>query len=281
MRIIITFLAIVTFSFGYSQYTEIANVNVQRFTGEDAQGFDINTNVFEASLLVGFPLSGDSDKNTIFFRPSYHQRILENSPDTRLYKPEFIAGLSHNINDTWNYRVFGLVRLASDFEMIDSQYYQYGGGALFTYKKSDNLSYKFGAYARKQPEGVLAFPFLGLDYSFGNDKWFLNVLLPQYANLRYQLKADKLYTGLRLSFVTEQYQFSNFLRNYAELTQFQSELYLEYYLTDGLVIFGKASPLNYQKYELFDNDDNLINGSIAEVENVFSFQFGLAYRIKK
>ncbi len=263
-----------------AQYTEIATFEFQQFNGNTKENTNYNTTVFNAGLLLGFNTNSDKT-TTVFFRPSYQQRIITGPNPQRLYKPELITGISHNFNDSWKIQGFALARLASNFNSIDNEHYQFGGGTLATYKSSERLSYRFGAYARKQPKGVLAFPFIGLNYRFGTNRWQLNVLLPQYAYLKYTVKESSWYAGLCLNYVTEQYrtELNNTSLHYIELTEFTSEVFIEYYLTKGLVVYGRAGFLNYQKYELYNEQDLLLNPNTREVKDVVTGRIGLAYRI--
>jgi hypothetical protein len=277
----ICFVCLILFSFSnYSQYTEIATLEFQQFNGETKQNTNYNTTIFNTGLLVGFNINPEKTTQ-VFFRANYQQRIIEGPNSLHLYKPELITAISNNFSDSWKAQGFILARLASNFHDISGEHYQFGGGSLVTYKSSESLSYKFGAYARKQPNGVLAFPFLGIDYKFGEERWQANVLLPQYAYLKYTIKDSSWYAGLRLNYVTEQYRTlrDKSSLNYAELTEFTSEFFVEYHLTKGLVIYGRAGFLNYQKYELYNEDDILLNLSAREVKNVITGRLGIAYRI--
>ena len=119
-------------------------------------------------------------------------------------------------------------------------------------------------------------------YTFGSeDRWFLDALLPQYAQLKYDLLLKKFSTGLRLNYVTERYKSSAQFKpvDYVELTQFQTEIFTEYNVTKNVVVFAKYGLLNFQKYELFNSDEIILNVGDEEVNDVLSFQFGVAFRL--
>ena len=85
-----------------------------------------------------------------------------------------------------------------------------------SYQKHETLNFSAGLYIRNQPDNFIVFPLLGIDYTFGNGKWYLNALLPQYAALRYstgKVAGLDTYIGLRASYTTERYKNSAQFRN--------------------------------------------------------------------
>lgn len=279
-RFLLIFL-FVTILCSSAQTTELLNINFRKFNGKTNEGGKLDTNVFDLALVYGFTTKKGEGKNTFFFRPSHHQRIIEGGPVERLYKPELIAGVSHQINDTWTYRVFGILRLASDFKEIDNAHFQPGISGILSYTKNDHLNFFGGIYIRNQPDNLIVFPLLGMAYTFGDDRWFLDALLPQYAQLKYDILLKKFSTGLRLNFVTERYKSSDQFQpvDYVELTQFQTEIFTELYLTKNIVALAKYGLVNFQKYELFNSDEIVLNRGSEEVNDVLSFHIGLAYRL--
>ena len=87
-----------------------------------------------------------------------------------------------------------LPKLASDFQGdVTKEDFQIGGLALAKMKKSENMTYKFGAYMNGDKFGPFLVPLFGFYYK--KDKLEMDVIVPSYAKINYSL-TSKITAGV-------------------------------------------------------------------------------------
>lgn len=86
-----------------------------------------------------------------------------------------------------------LPKIASDFNAIGTNDFQFGGLVLLKYTKTKNLNYKFGLYTNTDFFGHFLVPLFGFYYLNSSEKFEAKVLLPRTVDLNYSI-----YKNMRL-----------------------------------------------------------------------------------
>ncbi len=100
----------------------------------------------------------------------------------------FILKMGMNIkhSDKWSTTFLLLPKLASTFTATTtSEDFQFGGLVLAKKKKTENLSYKIGAYMNGDQFGPFLVPLFGFYYK--KKKLEMDVIVPSYAKINYSL----------------------------------------------------------------------------------------------
>lgn len=96
-------------------------------------------------------------------------------------------------NEKWSGTYMLLPKIASDFNAIGTNDFQFGGLVLLKYTKTKNLNYKFGLYTNTEFFGHFLVPLFGFYYLNSSEKFEAKVLLPRTVDLNYSI-----YKNMRL-----------------------------------------------------------------------------------
>ena len=198
-------------------------------------------------------------------------KLDENTADKRsLTKLGLKLGVNHVYSNKWSGTYMLLPSIASDFEEISSDDYQIGLFSLLTYKKKENLKYKFGFYANTEKYGLFMVPIIGLYYKSTNDKFEANLSLPVQFDVNYEL-FPKIKTGLNFDGLGSSYNLNKqaYSPNNAYVTKSSNELfsYLQFKLGKSLIAKTKLGYAISRSYKAYDSNDKIDFG-------LSSFYFG-------
>jgi hypothetical protein len=112
-----------------------------------------------------------------------------------LYLTRIKAGINITHSEHWSGTYILLPKLSSDYINLSMDDFYMGGVAVLKYKKSKNLSYKFGLYASDEAFGLFISPIIGLYYLSPNARFEMNLYLPNDGDLNYGL-TDKTKVGI-------------------------------------------------------------------------------------
>jgi hypothetical protein len=162
----------------------------------------------------------------------FSNNTLQLFPDSNynnLYLTRIKAGINITHSEHWSGTYVLLPKLSSDYINLSMDDFYIGGVAVLKYKKSENLSYKFGFYASNEAFGLFISPLIGLYYLSPNSRFEMNLYLPNNTDLNYSLtnktkigtdfvargKSFKLTTGGTRSSYAENnsLEFSSYVQN--------------------------------------------------------------------
>ena len=104
------------------------------------------------------------------------------------------VGMNVKYSKKWSATYLLLPKVASNFKSdLGIEDFQIGGLVLAKMKKSENLSYKFGAYMNGDRFGPFLVPLFGFYYQ--KDKLEMDVIVPSYAKINYSV-TPKITAGL-------------------------------------------------------------------------------------
>lgn len=250
-----------------------------------------NVEALDVDLTIPFVIN---DKYTFVTGPIFNRNRFQLFPGSNpitVYSTLLKLGLIINHSEKWTSSLVALPKLASDYKNISSNDLQYGGIAIFSYKKSENLVYKFGAYGSTEAFGFVTTPFFGWYYLGPNKRFSMDVLLPISADVNYAFNKFSIgfdYIGVGRSYNVNE----NDANLYADQGSLKATAYIQTKVLNKNILlrakFGHASN-NYEAYQQgqriglrlpgFDINDNR-NQLNPDIQSSFLFEFEAIYRLK-
>jgi hypothetical protein len=263
---IVAFLLSALISFqGFSQnYFDLLNFT---FTNTPPNDFEISnsqTTVEELALEIDFPII--INERTIFFTGLFANKTKVDLEGNRLSSNLNVLGLNFGVNksfnDKWSATFMTFPKIASDKIKLSNENFQLAFLSLFTYKKRDNLKYRYGLYANTEKYGVI------FNYKIRNKLWL-------------GMKFDGLGTTYNLSD-------QHYSVNGAYVSKTSNELvsYLRFQLNKSIFIDTKVGYAISRNYKVYDANDkiSLALGSIYFGDHRTQlnerFEDGAIFRIK-
>ena len=137
--------------------------------------------------------------------------------------------------DHWTLTASAIPRLNGE-ELNFDDCFQLGSVLLATYKKKQNLKYKFGVYANKEFFGLFIIPVAGIDWRIDERNYLFGVL-PGRLTYEHRLNSH-FYTGGTFRAITNSYRLNN--DHYLRIDDNQLSAYLDCYLAKRFVVTGEA-----------------------------------------
>jgi hypothetical protein len=187
-------------------------------------------------------------------------------------------------NKKWKTVLMAVPKIASDFrDKIDKNDFQMGGIFLQNYVYSDRLKIKAGLYYNREAFGNFFMPLASIDWQATNRINFYGILPTNY-KVEFNLKKNKLYTGLNFKSLTRSFRLSqNENLDYVRYNEMQLKLFLDCFIYKKMLLFGEAgyslgkNPLQYSYNTKTQTD---VNPIFTPVKNGLIFNIGLAYRLR-
>ena len=175
--------------------------------------------------------------------------------------------------EKWKTAFTVIPRLNSDLKNISSDDYQAGAAVLFTYKKKENLKFKFGTYYNSEFFGFFMLPLAGIDWNI-SERLNLFGILPNSMNIEYKALLKKIHCGLSFKSVTNSFRYEN--ESYLKVQDNHIKIYADAYLLKHVVLNIEAGHTVWKKYSVgFDDDENKLG-----FKNNFIFRMALSYRLR-
>jgi len=247
--------------------------------------------VLDVDLLVPLTIN---DKYTFLTGPIFNKNRFGLFPDNNLvtvYSTLLKFGLAINHSEKFTSNILFLPKLASDYRNISGDDFQYGGIAIFNYKKSENFVYKFGLYGSTEAFGFVTTPFFGWYYLSKNKRFSMDVLLPISADVNYAF--NKFSIGFDYIGVGRSYNINeNDANLYADQGSLKATAYLQTKVLNKNVLlrakWGFASN-NFEAYQQgetiglrlpgFDINDDRTQLN-TDIQSSFVFEFEAIFRLK-
>jgi len=259
-------------------YIDLINARYISSPGNQSASKDKNaTTLNYLSISATVPFQFKNEKDAIILTPFFER--WESAVDSRNnYSPYHYGlvlpiGFLKSIPDSrWTVLTMPIIRI--DDAVIDTKSaWQFGGAVIASYKKNDQLTYKFGVYANAEFFGLFLIPLVGIDWKI-NDRNNLFGVLP--AALTFEHKFNNHFYGGGV-FRTFTNSYRDYEPNYWRVDENQLGIFLDSYLGNHVVLnleFGHSilrKIRSGQEYKVNDNW-NAADG--------FYFKCGIAYRIR-
>ena len=283
--------------YGQSNYDEYLNLSYGYFTTSNLKASNTSVSQFETGISGGYGFLLNEREDELSFGGDYQFFQLKNELEEQIPLGIHSTALSidylkHWKNPKWGSTISGGIALISDYRTDSYSAYQTNLNALFHYGNSSDLIWTFGLMYSSQPFGPWFFPILGVDWKI-NDRLFFETFLFSNLYLEYQLKNNKLYTGLDIeangqSFVLSSYQgeIDSYITSFATsfpYYPFDNTVFLDYYFNNGFVLFAKAGVRISQEYVHYSENHFPVETSLynSAIDPSFMAKVGIAYRVRK
>lgn len=194
----LSILFLLVSNFGNSQgFVDLFSINYGQSVATSYENSSQTTSItnLDTNLALPIPLN---EKYAIITGGDFSLNKLQLFPDSNfnhLYLTRIKAGLHIVHSRHWSGTYILLPKLSSDYVNLGMDDFYMGGVVVLKYKKSKNLSYKFGLYASNEAYGLFISPIIGFYYSSPNSRLEMNFYLPNDADLNYKL-SDKTKIGM-------------------------------------------------------------------------------------
>ncbi len=178
----------------------------------------------------------------------------------------FILKMGMNIkhSDKWSTTFLLLPKLASTFTATTtSEDFQFGGLVLAKKKKTENLSYKIGAYMNGDQFGPFLVPLFGFYYK--KKKLEMDVIVPSYAKINYSL-SPKFTAGVNWRATVKSYNLQGPMVNlpavvkrpfYMHHLSNEIAAHVSYEPIKGVIVRGMAGVSLGRSFRVYENDDKI------------------------
>lgn len=282
MRKILLFYCIFSYFISDAQpYLDIVKLN---YSYSPKQGLNdktspLQSNYFSADVTVPIELKKGGDAFLInpFF--TNNQGTVSTEDFHVQSAGLFIGFLKKDIFKDWNLMSSFIVRQNKEAGLKFPDDWQYGGVLLTTWKKNQDLSFKFGLYYNKEFFGNYFIPLVGIDWKI-NEKTNLFGVLP--GNMVFERKtSQRFYYGFAFRALTNSYRLWSAFEggNYLRIDDNQLGMYADTYLSKKIVLSVESGYTILRRYRY----GQIWVGSDIKTDyknDNFYFRASLAYRLR-
>lgn len=238
-------------------------VDIVKFSGNttdfETLTDNFSTQVDNFQLEVYYPtrLSEASVLLTGFTLEKSRLGLANNLGRTNLGMTRLNIGIKQQHSEKWSGTYVFLPKIASDFESIGSDDFQFGGIAVLDYQHSDLWKWKFGLYSSSENFGTIITPIVGLWHRSIDEKFYINATLPVRMDVNYSL-GQNTSIGADLLTSVKSYNLSEFEpANYVQEESIRFAAYAAYgFFDDKIIIKGKAG-FDSTDYGLYNDGDTV------------------------
>ena len=250
---------------GAQNYADLLRIGYGQTFNNDFENSDNSTQVksVEADLTFPVPLN---EKHVLITGGSFSRNNLQLYPNddfTSLISTTLKAGLASTYNEKWSSTVVFLPKIASDYKNITGDDFYFGGFAVVKLKKSDNLTYRFGAYGSTEAFGFFSTPIFGWYYLSPNGRFEMDMSLPISGDINYCLGATTIgfdYFGIGRSFnITE----TDAPDVYVDLSSLEFASYIQFNTLGNSVLLRAKFGYSSNDYEVYRQGEKIDFGLSA------------------
>jgi hypothetical protein len=160
--------------------------------------------------------------------------------------------------------------------------FQLGGSLLGVYRRSPDLTYRFGVYYNSEFFGPFIIPLLGIDWKISNRDNLFGIL-PQILTYEHKV-SDRFYWGAAYRMFNNSYRigYLNYstLKNYMRIVEMQLMLSADLYLTKKIVFNVEAGHSLFRRLNLGTDESGKDYYSDDAVNDGFVIKAGFLYRMR-
>lgn len=180
--------ALFTVSVNAQDYVDIFKLSLNNATLGNLDN-DYETSVNNLNMEVYYPkkLSEKTVLLTGFTVENTRLNFSEGAERTSLTMTRLNLGMKYQHSEKWSGTYVFLPKIASDFDNIGSNDFQFGGLAVLDYQYNETSKVKFGLYASSENHGSTITPLIGIWHRSKNNKFYINATLPIRMDANYAL----------------------------------------------------------------------------------------------
>jgi len=269
----------------YSQpYLDLVKLNYtySPLKGVNDKKSPLQSNFFTADVTLPIELKKGGD--AIIINPFFTNNTGEvSTTDFHVTSKALLVGfLKKDIFPNWNLLSSFIVRRNTEVDIETDDNWQYGGIILATWKKNEDVSFKFGMYYNKEFFGNYFMALVGLDWKIDSKNNLFGVL-PGYMIFEHKV-ASKFYYGFAFHAFTNSYreQIIDPLSggsNYLRIDDNPLGIYADTYLSKKIVLSAEAGYTILRRYRYGYKYDDIHFKTDYKNDN-FYVKASLAYRLR-
>jgi hypothetical protein len=260
------FFALFTLSASAQDYVDILKLSVNNTTLGNIDN-NYETSVNNLNMEVYYPkklsekavlLTGFTVENTrLDLNVSRIQTADIVSGRSSLTMTRFNLGMKYQHSEKWSGTYVFLPKIASDFENIGSNDFQFGGLAVLDYQYNETSKVKFGVYASSENHGSTITPLIGIWHRSKNSKFYINATLPIRMDANYAL-SKKFSVGSDLLTSIKSYNLSQLNSdNYVQEESIRFAFYAALGMMDNSIILRGRVGFDTTDYGVFNSNQKV------------------------
>ena len=242
----------------------------------------LQSNFFTADVTLPIELKKGGD--AIIINPFFTNNTGEvSTTDFHVTSKALLVGfLKKDIFPNWNLLSSFIVRRNTEVDIETDDNWQYGGIILATWKKNEDVSFKFGMYYNREFFGNYFMALVGLDWKIDSKNNLFGVL-PGYMIFEHKV-ASKFYYGFAFHAFTNSYreQIIDPLSggsNYLRIDDNPLGIYADTYLSKKIVLSAEAGYTILRRYRYGYKYDDIHFKTDYKNDN-FYVKASLTYRLR-
>jgi hypothetical protein len=250
--------ALFTVAVNAQDYVDIFKLTLNNATLGNLDN-DYETSVNNLNMEVYYPkkLSEKAVLLTGFTVENTRLNFSEGAERSSLTMTRLNLGMKYQHSEKWSGTYVFLPKIASDFDNIGSNDFQFGGLAVFDYQYSEAYKIKFGLYASSENHGSTITPLIGLWHRSKNNKFYINATLPIRMDANYAL-SNKFSVGADLLTSIKSYNLSEFNSEfYTQEESIRFALYAAYGLMENSIILRGKVGFDTTDYGVYSSDEKV------------------------
>jgi Domain of unknown function (DUF6268) len=260
------FFALFTLSASAQDYVDILKLSVNNTTLGNIDN-NYETSVNNLNMEVYYPkklsekavlLTGFTVENTrLDLNVSRIQTADIVSGRSSLTMTRFNLGMKYQHSEKWSGTYVFLPKIASDFENIGSNDFQFGGLAVLDYQYNETSKVKFGVYASSENHGSTITPLIGIWHRSKDSKFYINATLPIRMDANYAL-SKKFSVGSDLLTSIKSYNLSQLNSdNYVQEESIRFAFYAALGMMDNSIILRGRVGFDTTDYGVFNSNQKV------------------------
>lgn len=250
--------ALFTVSVNAQDYVDIFKLSLNNATLGNVDS-DYETSVNNLNMEVYYPkkLSEKAVLLTGFTVENTRLNFSEGAERSNLTMTRLNLGMKYQHSEKWSGTYVFLPKIASDFDNIGSNDFQFGGLAVFDYQYSEGYKIKFGLYASSENHGSTITPLIGLWHRSKDNKFYINATLPIRMDANYAL-SKKFSVGTDLLTSIKSYNLSEFNSDfYTQEESIRFAFYAALSLMDNSIILRGKVGFDTTDYAVYNSNEKV------------------------
>jgi len=264
-------------------YLDVAAVRYQTSPDAGALRRVHQPNTYQyGSAALNLPLVLN-DSSVVVFNPSIESwkiksKALPQLPG-QLYGIALPVAFVKPFNKKWTGTFLAVPRWNGDEHFGFDHRMQLGGAVIMALKKSETLTYKFGAYYNREAFGNFFMPLLGIDWRPSPSVRLFGVL-PGNLVLEKNV-SNSFYYGLSFRATTTSYRYtSNQQNSFIRIEDNTLQAFADLYLTKNIVLNAEAGHSAFRRFRLGHEDADQKYFTDDKFGDNLLFRLGLLYRVR-
>ena len=169
-------------------YVDIFKLSINNATfGNLDNNYETSVNNLNMEVYYPIKLSDKAVLLTGFTVENTRLNLGQSFDRSSLTMTRLNLGMKYQHSEKWSGTYLFLPKIASDFENIGSNDFQFGGLAVLDYQYNETSKIKFGLYASSENHGSTITPLIGIWHRSKNNKFYINATLPIRMDANYAL----------------------------------------------------------------------------------------------